>query len=250
MRWRLIIEEFSPELIHLKGQMNLVADALSRLELATSATINDDMHDIYYLADNFGLEDDDLLEDAYPLQYKLIARHQNLQKDLFLKLNKKQDGFHLKSFRGGGKKQFLICRNEKIVIPTTLQNRVVTWYHNILCHSGETRTEQTLRQQFYWPNLREDVHNVCSKCDTCQRTKRSTKKYGSLPPKKAEVDPWEILCVDLIGPYTIKRRGKKNLVLWCVTMIDPATGWFEMREIPNKEAFTIASLVEQTWLTR
>jgi transposase InsO family protein len=33
-------------------------------------------------------------------------------------------------------------------------------------------------------------------------------------------------------------------------MIDPATGWFEMREIPNKEAFTIASLVEQTWLTR
>jgi transposase InsO family protein len=33
-------------------------------------------------------------------------------------------------------------------------------------------------------------------------------------------------------------------------MIDPATGWFEMKEIPNKEAFTIASIVEQTWLTR
>jgi len=33
-------------------------------------------------------------------------------------------------------------------------------------------------------------------------------------------------------------------------MIDPSTGWFEMREIPNKEAFTIASLVEQMWLTR
>jgi transposase InsO family protein len=33
-------------------------------------------------------------------------------------------------------------------------------------------------------------------------------------------------------------------------MIDPATGWFEMREIPNKEAITVANLVEQTWLTR
>jgi hypothetical protein len=32
-------------------------------------------------------------------------------------------------------------------------------------------------------------------------------------------------------------------------MIDPATGWFEMKEIPNKEAFTIASIVKQTWLT-
>ena len=33
-------------------------------------------------------------------------------------------------------------------------------------------------------------------------------------------------------------------------MIDPATGWFKMREIPNKEAITIANLVEQTWFTR
>ena len=84
------------------------------------------------------------------LKDKLIATHQNQQKDLFIKLNKQQDGFHLKSFCGGGKKRrSLICRNEKIIIPKTLQRRVVTWYHDILCHSGETRTEQTLRQQ-YW----------------------------------------------------------------------------------------------------
>ena len=94
------------------------------------------------------------------------------------------------------------------------------------------------------------VHQVCSKCHTCQLTKKSSKKYGHLPEKKAQSDPWDILCVDLIGPYTIKRkRGKKNLTLWCVTMIDPATGWFEMKEIPNKEAITIANIVEQTWFT-
>ena len=186
MRWQLIIEEYSPELIYLKGQTNIVADALSRLELATPEISNEDMHDMHYLADNFGLEDDDLPEDVYPLQYKLIVKHQNQQKELFIKLNKQQDGFHLKSFCGGGKKRSLICRNEKIVIPKTLQRRVVTWYHDILCHSGETRAEQTLRQQFWWPNLRDDVHDVCSKCDTCQRTKRTTQKYGHLPPNEAE----------------------------------------------------------------
>jgi len=250
MRWRLIIEEYSPELLYVKGETNIVADALSRLDLATSDTSPSDMHDMQYLADNFSLEDDDLPDDAYPLQYKLIASHQNLQKDLFVKLYKQQDGFHLKSFCGGGKKRTLICRHEKIIIPKTLQRRIVTWYHNMLCHSGETRTEQTIRQQFWWSNLRNDVHNICSKCDTCQRAKRTTKKYGHLPAKEAEADPWEVLCVDLIGPYTIKRRGKNNLILWCLTMIDPATGWFEMREIPNKEAITVANLVEQTWLTR
>ena len=29
MRWRLTLEEFSPELIYIKGSINIVADALS-----------------------------------------------------------------------------------------------------------------------------------------------------------------------------------------------------------------------------
>ena len=33
-------------------------------------------------------------------------------------------------------------------------------------------------------------------------------------------------------------------------MIDPATGWLEIKELTNKEASTTANLVEQTWLTR
>jgi hypothetical protein len=100
--------------------------------------------------------------------------------------------------------------------------------------------------------MRDTVTDICSKCHSCQKNKKSTKKYGHLPPKEAQANPWDILCVDLIGPYTIKcGKRKKNLKpLWCVTMIDPATGWFEMREIPNKQADTIANIVEQAWFTR
>ena len=32
MRWRLILEEFSPELIYVKGSKNIIAHALSRLD--------------------------------------------------------------------------------------------------------------------------------------------------------------------------------------------------------------------------
>jgi hypothetical protein len=71
-----------------------------------------------------------------------------------------------------------------------------------------------------------------------------------LPAKEAEVEPWEILCVDLIGPYQMKRKGKSTLELWCVTMIDPATSWFEIKPITNKNAITVAEVVETTWLTR
>ena len=33
-------------------------------------------------------------------------------------------------------------------------------------------------------------------------------------------------------------------------MIDPATSWFEMKQIPNKQAATVAQTVEQTSFTR
>ena len=46
------------------------------------------------------------------------------------------------------------------------------------------------------------------------------------------------------------KRQNGDLTLWCVTMIDPATGWFEMKEVPSKRADIIANIVEQTWLTR
>ena len=162
-----------------------------------------------------------------------------------------KNNYSLNIFRGGGKERKVICKNDKIVIPKMLQERIVQWYHTTLCHPGETRTEQTIRQNFTWTNLRETVHKVCSKCPTCQVTKRNNVKYGKLPEKQAEAIPWEKLCVDLIGPYNItKQSNNEKLTLWSVIMIDPATGWFEVHEIKEKEAGAIANIVEQEWLMR
>ena len=36
--------------------------------------------------------------------------------------------------------------------------------------------------------------------------RKTRKKYGHLPPKKAETTPWKRVNVDLIGPYTIKSK--------------------------------------------
>ena len=48
--------------------------------------------------------------------------------------------------------------------------------------------------------------------------------------------------MDLIEPYKITQKvvdtngnKKHDLTLWCVTMIDPAIGWFEMAEIKTKQ---------------
>ena len=119
----------------------------------------------------------------------------------------------------------------------------------MLCHPGETRMEESIRQHLTWKGLTSDIKKKCRTCHTCQIVKRTKSNYGKLPAKEAESIPWDILCTDLIGPYTIRKKGKKY-TLWCVTMIDPATSWFELRQIKNKTAINVANVVEQTWLTR
>ena len=82
-------------------------------------------------------------------------------------------------------------------------------------------------------------------------TKKIHKNYGKLPSKEPEVTPWEFLYVDMIGPYKIVRKRKTPLELWCVTMIDPATGWFEIRDVPGtKRSDVVANIMEQAWINR
>ena len=60
--------------------------------------------------------------------------------------------------------------------------------------------------------------------------------YGHLPPKIAQVViPWNQVCVDLIGTYTIKVKGKRVISFMCLTISDPTTSWFKIVELPNKD---------------
>ena len=108
--------------------------------------------------------------------------------------------------------QVLVHKDTRLVVPTPLQAKIVQWYHHYLLHPGHTRLEETIAATLYWPSLRSDVRRYVKGCDRCQKgKKRKRQKYGHLPPKTAETIPWHAVCVDLIGPYTIK--GKDVVVM-------------------------------------
>ena len=193
MRWRLILEEFGPELKYIKGENNVVADALSRLE-------NSPNQEILNISELYGYDDEYMPNSVYPIRYHDIAKAQKTDAKLNQNLVSHKD-YTLDIFRGGDKDHRLICRNNKICLPKALQKKTVDWYHDMLCHLGETRTEQNFRQHFEWRGLHTTVHDVCKKCPRCQRAKTANQKYGKLPPKQAETNPWDTLCVDLIFPY-------------------------------------------------
>jgi transposase InsO family protein len=99
--------------------------------------------------------------------------------------------------------------------------------------------------------MRAHITNYVQICPLCQRNKRRPNKYGLLPPKLGEATPWDKLCVNLISPYKIRRKGNKDLICrCCVTMIDPATGWFEIHQYDDKQSITVANIIEQEWFSR
>ena len=242
MRWRLIIEEFGPKLTYIKGESNVVADALSRMRLSES-----DFSQEAFPA-NVAAGD---VPEGFPLSYKLIAQEQQRDNVLQVRLTstRERDLYQKKTFRHSDKSYELVTRDDKIVIPKSLERTVTEWYHEHLLHPGEKRLELTLRQHFTFIGLGPLVKRVCKACNVCRSLKANHKKYGKLPPKEPETIPWHTLCIDLIGPYDFGSKDKA-VQLHCMTMIDPATGWFEIVDIPSKRADYIANILEYTWLTR
>ena len=75
MRWRLILEEFGPELKYIKGENNVVSDAFSRLEMS-------DNQEILNISELYGYYDKDLPDSAYPIRYHDIAKAQKTDAEL------------------------------------------------------------------------------------------------------------------------------------------------------------------------
>ena len=247
MRWRLILEEYGPELRYIKGEANVVADALSRLDMLADHPVSEED-----VAEMFAA-DDMIWSKEFPLSYANIADRQSRDVAIrkFIRTNAK--GYAKTVFPSGDKKFTLVTKNGKIVLPKALQKEGVKWYHNALMHPGETRTELTMGQHFTWVGMRATVQDICKRCESCQLNKPKPTKMGLLPEKKidGELVPWDRVCIDLIGPYTIGEGHPDTVArLHCLTMIDPATGWFEIAEIPAKTADVVAIIFETAWLTR
>jgi hypothetical protein len=125
----------------------------------------------------------------------------------------------------------VLCRNGKVMIPTSLWHRAVSWYHHYLQHPGHSRLKETMRSMMYWKGMRTTIQKYVKSCRSCHVNKRHSQKYGHLPPKLVITTPWKAFCVDLIGPYTLKGKDRSNIDLMCLTMINLATSWFKMVEL-------------------
>jgi hypothetical protein len=136
MRWRLYIEEYSPELRYVKGEKNVVTDALSRLAMDNmtfnEAYITEEMCSDWYCYAKEQVKN----YDSHPVSYKHLDKAQQADDEILKILQKENSLYHTQLFHGGGTSRQLICFKGKIVVPKLLQKHVIDWYHTTLCHPG------------------------------------------------------------------------------------------------------------------
>ena len=212
------------------------------------AFVIEDEEEIYYQA--FTEKSDSQSYDAlfpYPLTFTLMAAKQ-IDDELLHKLRAKlPDNFS--KYPKMTKSDLWMYQN-KIYVPAALQQQVLKWYHEMLCHPGINRMKCTITKHLTWPTLNKDVEEYVKKCHNCQVAKSHRGDYGKLPSREANLRPWRTLCVDCIGPYKVKGNDGETYILHAMTMADPATGWFEITEITDEKAETAARELDRTWLCR
>jgi hypothetical protein len=164
-RWRLLLEEFGAEFVHVKGKDNVVADALSRMDADFESQLEDLESDAigqlhahamsYMIRDesyampkkNKGLAkklitEAQIMEERFPLLPSLIQREQAKDKTLQRLQKEQPDEFGTRELE----KAQVITFKDRIYVPQALRDRIVAWYHDYLSHPGQSKNVQYASQ--------------------------------------------------------------------------------------------------------
>jgi hypothetical protein len=144
IRWRLLLEEYGPEYVHVSGKDNIVADALSRMKVTFNndkkEIINDnndcaqlcayvisqmirnesyeipDPGDSYGMASTFLLETE-IEEEKFPMSPVRIQQEQSRDKELQKDIQKNVKKYRIRKIEGAD----IVTQHRLIIIPKTLQ---------------------------------------------------------------------------------------------------------------------------------
>ena len=193
-RWKLLLSEYRLSLHFIKGIKKVGADAFYQMRFDTSERAQ--MHDEINAA-----TDDPVCVMHGPVILQHQERDETTQtiSSAYLAGQKNPD-YKLLALLGCT----LVAFQGRVVVPDTLRDDLLDWYHHNLGHAGPNRLYKTMRQSLYWTAMKSSIIKRVKLCLTCKRAKvhGARQDYGLLPPRTFKtVTPWYVVHVDLIVPY-------------------------------------------------
>lgn len=97
-----------------------------------------------------------------------------------------------------------------------LQTDFIAQAHKLAGHMRFTKTYHHLKDHFFWPGMARQTKDWDQRCDTCQRTKDSTKAVqGKMQTQDIPDKPLEDIALDFIGPLPKQQQYDMILSVTC-----------------------------------
>lgn len=202
-RWQVKLQQYSFDLMYKKGSSNIVPDFLSRTpptgEDVPSVRSDDSQFDVLFL--NIDPTDSDKwylnLRNKVETNPELYPQFKVEDNVLFKFLPSKSP----------------LNTNDldwKYVVPKSQRLQIIKDSHDPphCAHFGFYKTLRRLQQYYYFPKMRCDVLKFVKSCKICQSQKLSNStRLGLMGSQKPANFPFQIIAVDIMGPFPRSPRG-------------------------------------------
>lgn len=147
------------------------------------------------------------------------------------------------------KTKLLFIPNETKVVQSKHKEQLLHDYHVLptAAHAGINRMFRTLRRQYYWPGMIEDVRKKVESCMTCKLSKRGRTIKVPMVETTTATRPFERVSLDLFGPLSSNDGGRNDYVL---TMQDDLTKYLVCAHVKTKEAAVVAKTFVEEWVLK
>jgi transposase InsO family protein len=212
------IAGFTTDIRHIKGDSNVVADALSRVEAIVAAV---SFHEVAVAQQN----------DQELQPYLLPGR-----------------SMKLKQYPVPNSPLKIWCDsslpNPRPFLPVAFRRLAFSQLHN-LSHPGVKPTVRLVADRFVWPGLKKDCTAWARACVQCQRAKVIRHVQAPLKNFPPTSERFSAVHVDLIGPLP-----QSDGYRYCLTMIDRFTRWPEVIPLVESQAPNVIKAFKLGWISR
>ena len=133
-----------------------------------------------------------------------------------------------------------------LLVPDSMKETILRSYHNKMSHVGISKCTNIILERYYWIGVHSDVRNFIGSCSVCAKYKYKQGKINQQPLPIISSDLFEILCIDIAGPF---RKTRKNNVYVC-GMIDHFSKYIVLVPCKDISSKTIANIVWKNWISK
>jgi hypothetical protein len=224
-RWVLKLAEYDFDIEHKADKKHVNADCLSRHII--SVTTAGDRKPL-----------DDKLSNALTRDtVRTAQQHDVFCKELLSKARSGNGSVYLIS-EDGLLYMGSDLEHAKLVVPEKLIQPIIEAHHDKVFagHQGVKRTRDLVKLNYFWPSMNQDIENYVDKCDSYSKFKVGRQPIAPLGELPETTTPFELVSIDICGPYPETRRGDRYLL----TFIDHFSRYPEAIPIPKQDAPTVA----------